>query len=75
VLLLWGHADRFFKLDFARRLSQSFPDARLVEVSGGRTFHPLDDPRRAAEEIQSAFYASPATGNHTSSADRHQRTN
>jgi pimeloyl-ACP methyl ester carboxylesterase len=75
VLLLWGDADRFFKLDFARRLSRSFPDARLVEVSGGRTFHPLDDPRRVAVEIQSAFYAGAAPGNHKSSADPHQRTN
>ena len=56
VLLLWGDADRFFKLDFARRLDQTFPDARLVEVAGGRTFHPLDDPQRTAEEIASAFY-------------------
>ncbi len=57
VLLLWGTGDRFFKLDFARRLSRVFPDARLVEVAGGRTFHPLDDPRRVATEIESAFYA------------------
>jgi pimeloyl-ACP methyl ester carboxylesterase len=61
VLLLWGAADRFFKLDFARRLSLIFPNARLVEISGGRTFHPLDDPRRAAAEIESAFYASSST--------------
>ena len=57
VLLLWGDGDRFFKLDFARRLSRAFPDARLVEIPGGRTFHPLDDPRRVAAEIESAFYA------------------
>ena len=57
VLLLWGDADRFFKLDFARRLSRTFPNARLVEVPGGRTFHPLDDPRRVAAEIESAFYS------------------
>jgi pimeloyl-ACP methyl ester carboxylesterase len=56
VLLLWGAADRFFKLDFARRLSRIFPDARLIEIPGGRTFHPLDDPQRVAEEIQRAFY-------------------
>ena len=56
VLLLWGDADRFFKLDFARRLSRVFPDARLVEIPGGRTFHPLDHPRRVATEIGSTFY-------------------
>ncbi len=74
VLLLWGDADRFFKLDFARRLSRIFPDARLVEVSGGRTFHPLDDPRRVAAEIESAFYASTSTDAATPTADEHQRS-
>jgi pimeloyl-ACP methyl ester carboxylesterase len=57
VLLVWGNADRFFKLAFARRLADVFPDNRLVEVDGGRTFVPLDDPQRVADEITSAFYA------------------
>jgi pimeloyl-ACP methyl ester carboxylesterase len=57
VVLLWGTADRFFKLDFARRLAEIFPDARLVEVEGGRTFLSLDEPQRVADEIHSAFYA------------------
>lgn len=56
VLLLWGAADRFFKIEFARRLAETFPDASLVEVAGGRTFLPLDDPQRVAIEIQAAFY-------------------
>ena len=51
VLLVWGNADRFFKLDFARRLAAVFPDARLVEIEGGRTFVPLEQPARLAEEI------------------------
>ena len=59
VLLVWGAADRMFKLDFARRLADAFPDARLVEVDGGKTFVPLDEPERVASEIASAFY--PAT--------------
>jgi pimeloyl-ACP methyl ester carboxylesterase len=58
VLLLWGDADRFFKPDFARRLNEIFPHARLVELAGGRTFHPLDDPARVAQEITDAFYTS-----------------
>ncbi len=56
VLLVWGTADRFFKLVFGRRLAAAFPDARLVEVEGGRTFLPLDEPERVAEEIRTAFY-------------------
>ena len=65
VLLLWGDADRFFKVEFARRLSGIFPDARLVEIAGGRTFHPLDDPRRVAAEIEAAFYAGASAGART----------
>jgi pimeloyl-ACP methyl ester carboxylesterase len=56
VLLLWGTGDRFFKVDLARRLADVFPDARLVEVDGARTFLPLDEPQRVAEEIHTAFY-------------------
>jgi len=51
ALLVWGTADRFFKLDFARRLRDSFADARLVEIDGGRTFIPHDEPARLANEI------------------------
>ena len=61
VLLVWGAADRFFKPDLARRLAAAFPDARLVEVDGGRTFLPLDEPQRIADEIHSAFYAGSPT--------------
>jgi pimeloyl-ACP methyl ester carboxylesterase len=56
VLLLWGAADRFFKLDFAHRLAGVFPNARVVEVDGGRTFLPLDEPERVAGEIHAAFH-------------------
>jgi pimeloyl-ACP methyl ester carboxylesterase len=51
VLLLWGTGDLFFTLPFARRLADAFPDAHLVEVEGGRTFLPLDEPDRIASEI------------------------
>lgn len=51
VLLLWGAADPFFTPSFATRLAGVFPDARVVEVIGGRTFLPLDEPERVAGEI------------------------
>jgi pimeloyl-ACP methyl ester carboxylesterase len=51
VLVLWGDADPFFKVAMAHRLSEAFPDARLVTVAGGRTFIPLDHPERVAGEI------------------------
>jgi pimeloyl-ACP methyl ester carboxylesterase len=53
LLLVWGAADRFFKLSFAERLRDTFADARLVAVPGGRTFLPLDEPGRVADEIAS----------------------
>ena len=51
ALLVWGSADRFFKLDYARRLRDTFTDARLVEIANGRTFVPHDEPTRLADEI------------------------
>ncbi len=51
VLLVWGDADRFFKIDFAHRLCAEFPDARLVAIEGGRTFVALDEPERVSAEI------------------------
>jgi pimeloyl-ACP methyl ester carboxylesterase len=51
ALLVWGAADRFFKLDFARRLHTTFADARLIELENGRTFIPHDEPERLAKEI------------------------
>lgn len=51
ALLVWGTADRFFDVAFARRLRDAFADARLVEVDAARTFLPLDEPDRLATEI------------------------
>jgi len=55
VRLVWGAADPFFKIQFARRLRDAFADATLVEIAGGRTFLPLDEPERLADEILRQF--------------------
>lgn len=55
VVVLWGDADRFFPIDLAHRLRDAFPDARLVEIAGGRTFFPLDEPQSVANEIQAVL--------------------
>jgi pimeloyl-ACP methyl ester carboxylesterase len=55
VLMVWGAADRYFKPAFAHRLADIFPNARIVEVEGGRTFLPLDEPDRVAHEILAAM--------------------
>ncbi len=57
VRLVWGNADRYFTIDLAKRLRDAFGDAELVEVPGGRTFIPLDEPERVAAEIRTMSYA------------------
>jgi pimeloyl-ACP methyl ester carboxylesterase len=52
VLIAWAPEDRFFPLEHARRLAAIFPDARLVEVPGSRTFVSLDQPERLAALIR-----------------------
>jgi pimeloyl-ACP methyl ester carboxylesterase len=51
VLIAWGTADRFFKMSLAHRLQEAFPDARLVEIAGGRTFVGWDEPDQIADRI------------------------
>lgn len=51
VLLCWGQSDPFFKPELGRRLAATFPQARLVELPGMRTFVSLDQPGRVADEI------------------------
>lgn len=53
ALLVWGTADRFFKL------CDVFARARLVEIEGGRTFVPHDHRARLAKEI--AAFSTPQT--------------
>jgi pimeloyl-ACP methyl ester carboxylesterase len=51
VRLVWGDGDRFFKLEFAQRLADTFPSAELTTVADGLTFVPLDAPEAVAEAI------------------------
>jgi len=59
VLLAWAPEDRFFKLRYAERLAQAFPDARLELIEDSYTFVPIDQPERTAELI-AAFAREPA---------------
>jgi pimeloyl-ACP methyl ester carboxylesterase len=51
VLIVWAPEDRFFRIALAHRLRDTFPDARLVEVPGARTFLALDQPAALATHI------------------------
>jgi len=50
ILLTWAPGDRFFPIEYAQRLA-SETGARVVEIPDARTFVPLDQPGRLAEEI------------------------
>lgn len=69
VRLVWGAADRFFRIGLARRLRDTFPQATLVEVAGGRTFLPIDEPQRVADEIVAALDPGPREGQARGNSD------
>lgn len=54
VRILWGDADRYFRVELGQRLSEAFPHATFTTVPGGRTFLPLDQPAKVANEITAA---------------------
>jgi pimeloyl-ACP methyl ester carboxylesterase len=51
VLLTWAPGDKFFPVRYAERLVKETPNARLVQIPDAKTFVPLDQPQRLAEEI------------------------
>jgi pimeloyl-ACP methyl ester carboxylesterase len=62
VLVAWAPECRMMPPEHGRRLADSFPDARLVEIDGAYTLLPLDQPVALAAAL-SEFVAgrSPAT--------------
>jgi pimeloyl-ACP methyl ester carboxylesterase len=58
VLLAWAPGDRVFPLKWAERLAADTPNARIVQIPDSRTFVPIDQPQRLADEI-AAFVSSP----------------
>ncbi|HVD86948.1 MAG TPA: alpha/beta hydrolase [Solirubrobacterales bacterium] len=51
ILLLWAPEDKFFPLAYAERLAGEAGNARIVQIPNAKTFVPLDQPERVAEEI------------------------
>jgi pimeloyl-ACP methyl ester carboxylesterase len=51
VLLTWAPGDRFFPISYAERLERETPNARIVQIPDAKTFVPLDQPQRLADEI------------------------
>jgi pimeloyl-ACP methyl ester carboxylesterase len=51
ILLTWAPGDRFFPIKYAERLVNETPNTRIVEIPDAKTFVPLDQPERLADEI------------------------
>lgn len=51
VLVCWAPRDRVFPIALGRRLAAAFPDARLIQINGSRTYVALDQPAQLATEI------------------------
>jgi pimeloyl-ACP methyl ester carboxylesterase len=49
--LLWAPGDKFFPIKYAERLASEVPNAKIVQIENAKTFVPLDQPQRVAEEI------------------------
>jgi pimeloyl-ACP methyl ester carboxylesterase len=52
VTLVWGMGDRCFTPSLGRRMAALFPNSRMIEVPGARTFVALDDPSAVIEAIE-----------------------
>jgi pimeloyl-ACP methyl ester carboxylesterase len=53
VLVIWATEDRMMPLAHARRLVETFPDARLVEIDDSWTLIPEDQPEQMASALKS----------------------
>jgi pimeloyl-ACP methyl ester carboxylesterase len=51
ILLAWAPADKYFPISYAERLASEAGNARIVPIPDAKTFVPLDQPERLAEEI------------------------
>jgi pimeloyl-ACP methyl ester carboxylesterase len=51
VLVAWAAEDRVMPLAAGRRLAESFPNARFIEIPDSRTLIPIDQPHALAEAI------------------------
>jgi len=49
--LLWAPGDKFFPIKYAERLASEVHNAEIVQIPDAKTFVPLDQPQRVADEI------------------------
>jgi pimeloyl-ACP methyl ester carboxylesterase len=51
ILFAWAPGDRYFPISYAERLAGEAGNAKIVTIADAKTFVPLDQPGRLAEEI------------------------
>lgn len=51
IRLLWAPGDKYFPIRYAERLKSEAGNASIVTISDAKTFVPLDQPERVAQEI------------------------
>jgi pimeloyl-ACP methyl ester carboxylesterase len=51
ILLTWAPGDKYFPISYAERLAGEVGNARIVQIPDSKTFVPIDQPQRLAEEI------------------------
>lgn len=51
ILLAWAPGDSYFPISYAERLASEAGNARIVRIPDSKTFVPLDQPERLANEI------------------------
>jgi pimeloyl-ACP methyl ester carboxylesterase len=51
IRLLWAPNDKYFPITYAERLASETQNAEIVQIPDAKTFVPLDQPQRVADEI------------------------
>jgi pimeloyl-ACP methyl ester carboxylesterase len=51
IRLLWAPGDKYFPIKYAERLAGEVKNAEIIQIPDAKTFVPLDQPRRVADEI------------------------
>jgi pimeloyl-ACP methyl ester carboxylesterase len=51
IRLLWAPGDKYFPIKYAERLASEVNNAEIVRIENAKTFVPLDQPQRVAEEV------------------------
>ena len=51
IKLLWAPGDKYFPISYGERLAGEAGNAELVRIPDAKTFVPLDQPQRVADEI------------------------